>query len=294
LARERINARMANHRFGNVGDVFKHLLLADILAIEQPTRYCESHAGSASYPLGQQPPRHADVREFLTVLPMNSLLAGSRYGRLLRQLSSADQGWMYPGSAYIALSELGAHCCYTLADIDDESLDTLRSAAVELGVPEDQVRLRHEDGIDALARFAVDDPALTLAFVDPFRVEARSAQGRTSLDLFWELADHGVRTVLWYPVVQSEQIYQTGAQVTSTQLPADVWTTELILASAAGKQAGLRGCGLATANLSPPAVARAEQLVHALTVALDVRFVIRKPTADEFGPAAWSRQPAAS
>ncbi len=38
---------MANRHFGRIGDVWKHLPLAEILLLETPRRYWETHAGSA-------------------------------------------------------------------------------------------------------------------------------------------------------------------------------------------------------------------------------------------------------
>jgi hypothetical protein len=42
---------MANIHYGNIGDVWKHLPLAEILSMEAPNTYWESHAGSSQYPL---------------------------------------------------------------------------------------------------------------------------------------------------------------------------------------------------------------------------------------------------
>ena len=42
---------MANQHYGKIGDVWKHLPLAEILGMLKPTEYWESHAGSTRYPL---------------------------------------------------------------------------------------------------------------------------------------------------------------------------------------------------------------------------------------------------
>lgn len=42
---------MANRHFGKVADVWKHLPLVEILAVDQPNQYGETHAGSAGYRL---------------------------------------------------------------------------------------------------------------------------------------------------------------------------------------------------------------------------------------------------
>jgi hypothetical protein len=48
---------MANPHFGNLGDVWKHVALAEALASERPLNYWETHAGSASYLLSHSPAR---------------------------------------------------------------------------------------------------------------------------------------------------------------------------------------------------------------------------------------------
>ena len=48
---------MANVHYARIGDVWKHLSLAEVLRIGCPRRYWESHAGSSSYPLTRSPER---------------------------------------------------------------------------------------------------------------------------------------------------------------------------------------------------------------------------------------------
>jgi hypothetical protein len=43
---------MANVRYASLGDVWKHLPLAEVFEIERPGRYRESHAGSSNGSLG--------------------------------------------------------------------------------------------------------------------------------------------------------------------------------------------------------------------------------------------------
>jgi 23S rRNA A2030 N6-methylase RlmJ len=51
-----------NPRFANVGDVVKHLVLAEVLAWRQPLLYREAHSGAADYPLSAQSARPLDAR----------------------------------------------------------------------------------------------------------------------------------------------------------------------------------------------------------------------------------------
>ena len=46
---------MAKGHYARIGDVWKHLPLAEVLSIERPGRYWESHAGPSSYSLTRSP-----------------------------------------------------------------------------------------------------------------------------------------------------------------------------------------------------------------------------------------------
>ncbi len=69
---------MANVHYARIGDVWKHLPLAEILSAERPGRYWESHAGSSTYPLTRSPERDYGVFLFLEREGRSSALKGSR------------------------------------------------------------------------------------------------------------------------------------------------------------------------------------------------------------------------
>jgi 23S rRNA (adenine2030-N6)-methyltransferase len=74
---------MANVHYASIGDVWKHLPLAEILRIECPRSYWESHAGSSTYPLTHYPERDYGAFAFLERAGRSRGLEGSSYGRLL-------------------------------------------------------------------------------------------------------------------------------------------------------------------------------------------------------------------
>src|SRR6516162_8570381 len=55
---------MANQHFGNIGDVWKHVVLAEVLEREPPAWYAETHAGSAAYAVGSQRRARVWLRAF--------------------------------------------------------------------------------------------------------------------------------------------------------------------------------------------------------------------------------------
>src|SRR3712207_7085743 len=88
---------MANVHYARIGDVWKHLPLAEVLGIERPGRYWESYAGSSSYPLTRSPERDYGAFAFLERAARPLGLGGSAYGRLLARLAAGGVP-TYPGS----------------------------------------------------------------------------------------------------------------------------------------------------------------------------------------------------
>jgi hypothetical protein len=74
---------MANVHYAEIGDVWKHLPLAEVLQIEAPRRYLESHAGSSSYPLTPSLERNYGALRFASEAERSPVLDGCAYRRLL-------------------------------------------------------------------------------------------------------------------------------------------------------------------------------------------------------------------
>lgn len=74
---------MANSYFGGLGDVWKHLVLAEVLERESPRWYAETHAGSAAYPLDRGPRREFGIWRFLAAAPRSHTYRRARRGNLI-------------------------------------------------------------------------------------------------------------------------------------------------------------------------------------------------------------------
>jgi 23S rRNA A2030 N6-methylase RlmJ len=264
---------MANRHFGNLGDVWKHLPLAAILDRERPARYWESHAGSALYPLTPSPGRDFGVNTFLAKAPASPLLRDSIYTRLLATLRGR-----YPGSPQIALRILGEVTFYRFCDLDETSLKDIRASAMQLGFPPGGVQVARADGLATLSAagraLSGAEARATLALLDPFRPLERSATGLHALGLFEQLARQGVRTVLWYgyKTAAEEEAWWIAVQP-SLKVVDEVWFGQIDLVDErAARTAGLLGCGILCANLSPQTAAYCATLGNALAaVYADVR-----------------------
>jgi len=199
---------MANVHYAKIGDVWKHLSLAEVLGIEAPRRYLESHAGSASYPLTPSAERSYGVLRFAKEATRSPVLDGSAYRGLLKRYGRDGVPTTYPGSPLIAMTLLGSQGGYArvkefvFCDLNRESLSTISESARELGLPEDHLRLVEGDGIAALGRELADlsreEAAATFLHLDPYQPQEAGEEGATSLDLLGRAAALGTKCMLWY------------------------------------------------------------------------------------------------
>src|SRR6185369_7776308 len=104
IKRQTRKLTMANHHFGEIGDVWKHLPLGEILAIEKPLAYWETHSGSATYAMDDAWTRDLGVGRFLRGAPNDDVLSKTGYYKLASMLAKDGR---YPGSPMLAMKLLG-------------------------------------------------------------------------------------------------------------------------------------------------------------------------------------------
>jgi hypothetical protein len=181
-----------NNHFAELGDVWKHLPLAEILRVDPPRAYWETHAGSASYPLTESPSRLHGALRFPSLAPYDPDLRSCAYLAAL-----THEPGVYPGSATLAMRSLGTSASYLFCDMDPRSASGLLDAGGGL-----DVRVVDADGVSAIereAQLARMDARDVLVHVDPFEpFERLSRDSRTPVELAGWLADVGYRLVYWY------------------------------------------------------------------------------------------------
>jgi len=187
---------MANRNFGNIGDVWKHVVLAEVLEREPPAWYAETHAGSGAYAVVRSGGREYGFLRFLEVAPRFPVLARSPYRAIAASYVESDRG-LYPGSALLAMTMLGDASSYLLCDLDRESVTDLRRWSRELGLHSCEVA--EADGMAAvMARLDSETRGPGLVHIDPFDRHARAPGGCSALELAARVADSGTGLVYWY------------------------------------------------------------------------------------------------
>lgn len=263
---------MANPFFARIGDVWKHLLLLEIIKHDPPRRYWESHAGSAFYVLSRTPDREYGIYAFLDRARRNSILGGSKFYEVISELPQQD-GYprRYPGSAAFAMLALGNRATYRLWDIDRESVRDLFNAAAALNLAE-KADVIDADGIDGVKdesrTLSAADARDALVFVDPFDPFERSpGHGVSSVDLALSVASRGAKVAYWYGFdKESERHWAWKLLSLHRKGIKSAWYAEIGPAAVDAPslfEHGMRGCGLvylngsATTCLALRAVARA-------------------------------------
>jgi 23S rRNA (adenine2030-N6)-methyltransferase len=273
---------MANSHYGNIGDVWKHLPLAEILAIESPSRYWESHAGSSHYALTPSPEREYGIFYFAHAVNQSELLTHAVYPQLLKGYEHNGRLRLFPGSPLVAMTILQSHrTAFLFCDIDQESLSTITEERARVGLPQDAVKVVCGDGIGALSHLFASLDSLeintTFAHLDPYLPFTANAEGITSVDLFCEMSKRGGKTMLWYgfdPKDEQEHFHQQlqqAFQVHTFHPTIDqLWCGEITLNALHTPDSrfhpGVMGCGILLSNMSSASQTACKHLGKALEV----------------------------
>jgi len=265
---------VANPHFGEIGDVWKHLPLGDLLDRLRPARYWETHAGSGTYRLDRSWEREYGVFTLLREAPRAPAINTSRYVGLVRTLpAGADGVPRYPGSARLAMDVLEGDSTYLLCDLDPASVGDLTRLARELDLV-DVVRVERGDGLATIwARaqsLGPSDASSTFVFLDPFDASERSADDMDALDLFGRLAVGGFPSMLWHAYDQvgdrrgiAERSATVGVAVHALDIETAFLREETTL------NPGIEGCELLLANVPADVVDHLERLGRQLAACYD-------------------------
>jgi 23S rRNA A2030 N6-methylase RlmJ len=251
---------VANHHYAALGDVWKHLPLAELLRIDPPRHYWETHAGSASYPLTPSAGRNHGALRFLSVANSDAQLSGSAYLETLRGMPG-----VYPGSSMLAMTLLEKTAKYILCDLHPHSVQSLRDAGCRF-----DARVVQDDGMAVIAaemQQGQHNPADVLAVVDPFEAHERLApESPTPVDLAIALANRGYRLFYWYGYDQLDQRGWALKTIASQTRGVNLWCGDLLIPSPfvyVGRT-GTWGCGIVLANMNVEVMQACARLGHAL------------------------------
>ena len=216
---------MANPHFGKLADVWKHAALSEVLELELPRRYAETHAGSGAYPIVHDAEREFGILRFLQVAAWSEVLTRSRYNAVAAFWLNGRG--LYPGSALQAMTILGDDSSYLLCDMDPESAADLQYWGRELNLSRCEVA--QADGMAAVAAWLDQDAGQPgLVHIDPFDPDAPGPAGYSALDLAVRVAESGTPLVYWYGYEESGEQAWAYARLAS-QTPTPLWCGDVLV-----------------------------------------------------------------
>lgn len=263
---------MANRHFGKFADVWKHLVVDEVLEIAKPARYAETHAGSGAYAMIHDEERQYGVLGFHEDLSCSRVLSSAAFSRLTSGFVRG-QPPLYPGSALQAMTLLGDQCEYLFCDMDPVSVNDLRAWSHRLSLNRCEVVQR--DGMAAVREWLGDQIA-TVVHIDPFEPFARLEGGPTAIEMAAEVADAGHTLVYWYGFDNPNQRSWAMDEI-RTLTSASLWCGDFMVTShthppATDGDLGEAttpgtGCGVVLANVASPLIDRCQDLANALAPA---------------------------
>lgn len=273
---------MANRHFGKLADVWKHLVLVEVLSVDRPRQFFDTHAGHACYAMTNDAERRYGVLSFLEAAFDDDVLSGSAYFRLLVGQRDGEGGLSeYPAGPMLAMLERGVGSEYLFCDLDGESCANISKVVGRLGL-EGAVRIVEGDGMTAV-REAVPTRGRargTLVYTDPFDHRAVAPGGLSALGLAQEAAERGAAVVYWYGFNRADQ-RRWIFDLLRTSAPTIAWWCGDLMISAPGADmddgdlgaatSPGTGFGLVCANVSSDALQRCVHLGRALSDAYEGR-----------------------
>lgn len=270
---------MANRHYGKLGDLWKHIPLCEILSIETPVWYGESHAGDATYPLTRSDERDFGIFHLLDAVERAGETDDWIYTRYFKTTSREH----FPGSPALAMDVLtDPSTQFVFCDLDQASLDNIRAFAMH---DDRNVACIADDGVMTMDRW-LRDASTSGAFVhlDPYLPGERASEDSLSSDeLFFQLASRGIKVMLWYGFHASssnetderfrisrdarwQQINDAASDLEIDDL--SLWCGEVflrdMLRGPLPDDLGIHGCGVLCANLSDASIDRCRGAGEAL------------------------------
>lgn len=243
-----------NIYFGRIGDVWKHLLLLEVMAAEKPNNVWESHSASAKYPLIHSYQRDYGVYYFCKYTPDAPLLKQLIYTKLLDSLVLKSQ---YPGSPLAIMNTLqNSKSSFVFCDVNNDCLTNINENALELGIESSRINLYHGDGLKYINQLSKCVSATeTLVHIDPYNVLEEQTPGLNSLNLFLNLSKLGFRCILWYRYENiDEQNMYFNILCKLAELPMKFWCADVKVLAANSQlfisETDITHFGVITSNLS--------------------------------------------
>lgn len=240
--------------YGKQADVFKHLVLCEVLNNEMPAVYIDTNSACAIYQMSHTPEQDYGIYHFLRKASVNDALKNSVYYRLE---SHAVQNDCYYGSPALSMKVIGKHADnYYFFDLENKSLDNVLKFAEHEHL-EDRIVVQNCDSSKAVMDMVSFFPENSFLHIDPYEIDRKGIGGHTYYDIFIQATRLGMKCLLWYGFMtlndkqalnkyMSEKLSKVGIKnYTCSELIMNVIKKDTVICNP-----GILGSGILATNLS--------------------------------------------
>ena len=181
--------------YGKQADVFKHLVLCEVLQIEKPQIYIETNSASAIYQMAHTPEQQYGIYYFLKKAREEKPLRESPYYKL--ESTEMAKG-NYLGSPALAMNTLAERTSqYLFFDIEKDALENIESYAKQVKL-ESHIQTCHTDSLEGIIKLLPSLSQASFLHIDPYEIDKKGISGTTYLDVLIQATQAGMKCLLWY------------------------------------------------------------------------------------------------
>lgn len=249
---------MGYKHFGRIGDVWKHLLLCEIVPNEEIGTYIETNSAYFDYELEHSEEQEYGIGWFIKKSGNNIKLRNSNYFKIIKPFYDKDK---YLGSCGQILHLLrDTPDNYVFFDLDKDALISIEESVKELGLSY-KVETRQMDSVTGLIKLLPELSNSTFIHIDPYLIHHSNNEGYSYLDGFFEASRRGVKCFLWYGFGTLNEKKEINdiliTRIDQTDIK-DISCDELILKEIQHDliniNPGVLGCGILTSNLTKKSI----------------------------------------
>ena len=241
--------------YGKQADVFKHLVLCEVLNNEIPAVYIDTNSASAVYQLERTPEQDYGIYHFLQNVSINDKLKDSLYSRLE---SDAVLKGCYCGSPALAMKVLRANVDkYHFFDLESKALENVKAFA-EVDHLDNRIIIHNCDSTKGVMDLLPTLPESTFLHIDPYEIDVKGIGGHTYFDIFVQATRLGMKCLLWYGFMTLDDMLRLDKYIATCLQKAGILNnvigSKLIMNNiekdAISYNPGILGSGLLASNLS--------------------------------------------
>lgn len=245
---------VAYTHFGKQPDVFKHLILCEVLHNEKPQVYVETNSACAIYTMTRTPEQEYGIYHFLNEIIKSSTLKNSLYYQLENENMANGN---YLGSPALAMKIMDKNVQeYLFFDLEESALENIESFATHQTIMP-PIKTFNCDSIDGVLKLLPSLPKTTFLHIDPYEIDKRNNNGYTYLDVLINATRLGMKCLLWYGFMTISDKTRLNKYVSEKLKKANIkdYTCSELIMNAIRKDTiicnpGILGSGILATNLS--------------------------------------------